>query len=459
MSAAPTRNASILLAALLALQFPMAMAVATGPAAGDELYYVAKARYIAQHRAFERASAHQLAIEDGRELGWSEWRPPGYPLFVALCMLVPRDLRRVVTVMQFAAMALAIAVAFATIAPLLPPRRQLIAAAVLGIAPWPLQYVMLISPDSLNGALTTLGLLVLWRARSRATFLCGALLLSSTLLLRPEMIALIPFTLLAALLLRGLRKSEVIAAAAACAIFVGALYAYRAHFTGRIRAEIFGPAHMPDLGAFAWANSWLGTEREAYEDFAYALTNGAPLKPLPDRAFANERERSAVNALLQRVRTSGYNPEVDASFAALARQRQREHPVMAGLLPRVWHTIHPWMNTDLNYQLLDALASWPRVARLAVFGAMLVLKLALLVAFVIAVAQALRRRGEWQLVLLLATFVIARTLLMGFVLNWMVSRYMLAAWLPLIVAALFTLKGLRHPERSRETWAEGGATA
>jgi hypothetical protein len=430
-------RALAVLIALVAMQCAIALLnVPSKPLGGDERYYVAKARYLYEHGRFQKATAADLAAEAGGP-GNSDWRPQGYPAFVALVSsgnfdVVP--LRRRVTVVQLALVVAAVLMAWRLVPPTLG------AALVLGLSPWPFGFVTQIVADSLNAcvAFFALVLLLRWAAGERprtALLFAGAFLSASTLLLRPEMAAVAPVPVAAALLIRWRRDRVTIvqlaAAASAMLIIVAAQFAYRTYFTGRVQPTLFGGLHIYNRGAFEWANSWVGTEHEAY-DFVYGLGQIDKGKPLPARAFASEEERRTVEELRARVREGGFTADVDAAFGRLAEQRKRERPFAAIVLPRLWHTAHLWLNSETNDQLLLFLSGWPRPLRRIFIAGLLLLKLALLALFLRQVI-----RGPTQpLVAILGSFVIARTLLVGLVLNWMVHRYMTAAWLPLIVVAL-----------------------
>ncbi|MFP5245803.1 MAG: hypothetical protein ACLGH0_03840, partial [Thermoanaerobaculia bacterium] len=298
-----------------------------------------------------------------------------------------------------------------------------LAALVLGIAPWPFAFVELLGPDSLTASISFFGLLLLTRARA---FFFGALLLSSTLLLRPEMAAVAPVPI--AVALWSLRRPKFfVAAAIAFLLPVLTQYAYRTWSTGHAGTSLFGSLTIYNAGAFAWANSWIGTEHEAY-DFVYALSRHRVM-PLPERAFHDDAERTAIKQLQERARAEGYSADIDAQFAEIARRKKAEHPFSAVVLPRLWHAAHLWLNVETSDALLVALSNVPRIIRRPMLAALLLLKLALLILF-------LRNLATSHLATLFASFVIARTLLIGLVLNWMVHRYTLAAWLPLIVVAL-----------------------
>ncbi|HEY0371129.1 MAG TPA: hypothetical protein VGD79_03975 [Thermoanaerobaculia bacterium] len=424
------RGPWLVLIVLLAAQAVMTVPIATRPYRGDELYYVAKARAIFNTGRLPKATAMQLAVEAGA-WGDSDWRPPGYALILVAISggnFEAESLRPRVTVLQFAAMAAAILLGFSLLGRQ-SFRVRLLAAIVIGIAPWPLAFVATAGPDSLNASLAFFALLLL---RRRETLAAGALLLTLTFLLRPEMIAVVPVPIGVALLVHRVRPREWALAIGAFALVVAAQYGYRTYFIGRVSTTLFGGLHIYNAGLFRWANSWIGTEDEAY-DFVYGMNGGDPTGELPSRAFANERERQIVAQLRAETRARGFSQDIDRRFGELADRRIREHPITAGVAPRLWHTVHLWLNAETNDQLLHGWIPVPRPLRRVLLALLLLLKAALVLALPIAVFATRKRWLAEPVIPILAAHVIARTLLIGVVLNWMVYRYMVTAWLPLLL--------------------------
>ena len=446
MTHASPRIAWIVLVTLLAVQAVLVAGLPPSPFVGDEPYYVNKARYFAEHGTFPRVSAAARAAEAGAG-GDSDWRPPGYPLFVAAVSggnFEPETLRPRVAAVQFLGVALVAVTALACLSTFAGGRTMLVAALVLGAAPWPFDFVSLVGADSLNATVSFFGLIALWRwtrgAGGCAGLFGASLLFSSAFLLRPEMIAVVPLPIAVAVILRtvSLRSFLRLGATAAAAFLcvVAAQYAYRTHLIGRVEPSLFGGLHIYNAGAFAWVHSWVGTEDEAY-DFVYELPEGGR-RTLPARAFRDEEERRAVDALRDAARRQGYTVEIDRAFGELAARRRRDDPFFAIVVPRLWHAMHLYLNLETNDQLLHALRRVPRTPRRGLIGLLLGLKVALLAAFAVKTARLLR--GRWramQLPALLASFVVARTVLVGLILDWMPHRYALMCWMPLIVVALW----------------------
>ncbi len=435
--------ATLLLGALLTVQILLAIRSATGPLAGDEPYYAAKARYFAEHHRFAPASSSELAVESGRRWGVSDWRPPGYPLFVAFVAgrnFDPPGLHRRVAAIQSGLMAIAIILVFRTIARLTSNRSHLAIAAALGVAPWPFEFTTLIGPDSLTASVSAIGLVVLASAvrksSARAAF-AGALLLSITFTFRPETIVLPPLLIVAAALLSSRHRRHIfLAGVGAFAIVLAGQCAYREAFVGRL--QVFGPQRLPDQGAFDWAGTWIGTEHEN-DYFVFSLRNGQGARSVPDRAFGDAAEQAAFETIINRVqREGGYSETDDRAFAALARKRWHDHPVTV-LAARLWHPIHLWVNSETNSQLLAAFTRVPRRVRQALLGMLLLFKLAAIAAFAFAVVQTVRKGPAEPFSALCILFVVVRTVLIGVILNSQGHRLMVSDWTPLLASSIVLL--------------------
>lgn len=466
------RGPIALLLALLGAHFVVIVSHSAHPLITDEFYFVAKGRHIAQYARFAPADPRAIAVEEGREYGTSDWRPPGYPLFLAAfgsrAFEEPgTTLRLRVTVVQF------LGVAASLIGLLLLALRSGVsgvwrygAAFIMGAPPWTFGFVSEIGPDALTVPLVTAALLMLGRyvtepSPSAWQLVAPTFIASVALFFRPEMILLPPMIVGVAVALRTLRSRAnirpIVVAAVTWFALIGLQATYHTWHIGR--PGVFGGQHIMNAGAFAWVNTWLGTEKEAY-DFVYAVTEARPA-PLPERAFDDERERSEVLALVARIRVRGLYLETDdTAFARLAAAKRRAHPVRIQLL-RAWHATNMWFNVENNSPLLSALAGVPRSLRRPFYGAMVVLRLTifLLAAAQVFVSTRALRRGEADafdfIVLLMASYAVTRTLLTGVVLNWNVHRYVLSAWPPVLWCASMALRDVSLLT-AREMWIGAG---
>ncbi|HYC91404.1 MAG TPA: hypothetical protein VEO54_19440 [Thermoanaerobaculia bacterium] len=430
----------LLLLALLAAHFAYVLRHFEHVLQTDELYYAGKARAIVARGGLVRADPQAIAVERGEAWGTSDWRPQGYPLLLAAVSLgdfehPAHTLRLRMTILQFLLVAAVLVHAF-----LLSPRTWP-SALILGLPPWTFGFVNELGPDSVNVAVVWIALLLLWRyvqQPSAGRMFAAALVFSLALFIRPEMIAMPPLMVGVALLMRfrrtpfGTLVRHALVAAAAWSALVGVQAAYHTWATGQ--RGIFGGLHITNAGAFAWANNWWGTEKETY-DFVYALTEAREMQ-LPERAFDTAEERAEVMRVIARVRQRGsFTAEDDAVFARLAAEKKRAHPIRSVVL-RGWHAWNMWFNTEHNNPLLIAMAPVPRMLRLPVWGALLLLRWAILALAMVAFVRALRQRDPLSLlIVLLIAYALLRTAFVGGVLNWNVHRYILSAWPPVLFSA------------------------
>jgi hypothetical protein len=455
----PFDPALALLLALLAIHAIIVLTHFRHPLITDEVYFVAKGQYLSEHHRFAPADPVALAAERGEAWGNSDWRPPGYAIFLAAVSGGDYHdpagaLRLRVTIAQLLMVAVSLLALYQVAIAAGAPRYA--SAILLGVPPWTFFAVNEIGPDPETVILITAGLLLLWRwvvnDRLETLWLTSATaVLTIALFFRPEMIVMPPLLVGAALLLRTrvarVSIRQLAAAALVYCALVGLEVAYRTWFTGRI--GVFGGQHIYNRGAFDWADMWLGTEKETY-DFVYAIGEGKTAS-VPERAFDSAAERDEVLRLVAQIAARGaYTAADDAVFERLARQKRRDHPLRMVLL-RGWHTIHQWVNVENNSSLLEALSSVPRVLRRPFYGLLLLLRIVALVLGCLALVRSLRqlRAGRFDdytlLVLLLLFYVVARSIFTGLVLGWNVHRYVLSAWPPLLCCAAIALR--KEPDR------------
>lgn len=445
-----------ILLTLLAAHFALIMVNHSRPLVGDEPYYVEKGAHIVHHHSFAPARASELEIVAGRQWGNADWRPQGYPLFLALIapdvIDDPPALRRRVTIVQFLLTAALVVAWFGLLAKSSSSRWVRMGGALLLTLPWPFEYVTDIGADTLNLVLAGAGLVlwILWASspvRNRYLLTAAALLSSATLLVRPEMIAIAPIMALIGLVARR-RYKRVTPTELALVIVVMSLpvlfqAGYRTWFVGR--PGVFGPLRIVNSGAFEWTRTWIGTEKEAY-DFVYAITGGL-LQSLPDRAFENQTEREMVDRLQWRAFQHGYTRELDDAFAALASERRRAHPIVVAMIPLL-DTVQIWINLETPGPMLNALAQTPRSFRHPILGGLFVARCLIVVFALDGARRSLKRWRAHQadmldtIVLAAFAFAVARTALVALILQWRVHRYMVVAWIPLLCCAAASLRAL-----------------
>lgn len=455
----PSAGLAILLL-LLVLQLALADAHLSSKApgfGGDEPSYVGKALELREHGGFPRLPEDSRGKPFPNDFwGNSDWRPVGYPLFLAAVGaegFEPRATRLRVTVLQFGGVAIALLLSYGLAIRWLGVggRASLLVAAGLGLQPWTFAYVGLIGPESLTMTMTWMGTVALAAAsasRGRTAVLAvatGSFALTGAGLLRPESLALAPPLVVLALWLGPRQKAELLTKAAAAAIaflsIISLQVAYRWQLSGRV--EIFGPARFFNGGFLRWINTWVNTEKGAYDGLAYRIGSGTVrIDELPSRAFLGTWDREQVSSTLERIRAEGgYTREVDQSFAAIAAWKTSNAPLSCFVIPRVARTFQLWLNLESNSQLLEALSRAPRVVSRGVIAAATASRIVVLGLFFVAVGVSLQaarlpREIGQALLLLSIAYVLLRTLLVGAALGWAVARYMHPAWMPMLWCAI-----------------------
>jgi len=413
---------------------------------GDEQYYVGRAAFLIEYGQFPKLNQTQRDLSAGKRLGFSDFRPPGYPLVLAAFGIPESGFAGKLTycTTMYGLVAIILISMHLGATAILPGSNWLYAvAAVLGIQPWTFEYIKNQLPDSLTMVLVTagIGLLVFFIHRRSirsavVALIFATLLLSVPAMLRPEMLLFAVVLPATGILLRTGRWHESLLFAAVVACIVGCTVAANVYYRWHVAQElrVYGTLRTPAPGLGEWMGTWIGTESDVGRVF-----NGVPLgkcsmPDIPARAFADNHERAAVAAIVERLNDgTPYNVDMDTAFFALAANRIRTSPFRYWLVPRIWTTFHLWGNLETNSQLLHALVFVPRTPRRFFLGGLLALKVALLLLSAFAALALWRRRRScrlWydNLAILMLTLLVTRTVLMGFVFHSCEHRYMLVAW-------------------------------
>jgi hypothetical protein len=237
-------------------------------------------------------------------------------------------------------------------------------------------------------------------------------------------------------------------------------------------APLVLPDNLPaPYGYVLWGATWMSEE---YQRMGW----GAPITRLKyrnieidDRAFDNPAERDRVKgwlAELAQFEDQPFPPEIDARFAALARERAANAPVRTYLLLPALRARALWSNPfssfgwpnelpALGYQerveaarsltrLLDVVKTYPMQAASKTFTAGY--RFVLLIAFVIMLAFSFGPRlGETRKIIwIAATWVVARTLFFALT-NSVETRYTLQLVPTLEIAVALGILALFAPHR------------
>jgi hypothetical protein len=88
------------------------------------------------------------------------------------------------------------------------------------------------------------------------------------------------------------------------------------------------PGETPSVGFQHWFRTWAVDFTATQDAYWKYPEETVLLSDLPDRAFDSPSERAQVTALLKQTAiTHTLDPQVEASFTALAKERTREHPL------------------------------------------------------------------------------------------------------------------------------------
>jgi hypothetical protein len=435
------------LAILLAAPWPRGLV-------GDETSFFNKAATFASSGAFPRARANEIDIMKGRVRGNTDYRPVGYPVLLAglsgLRVTLPWT-HRVAAIFQFAAMCGVLLLIHTVIWSLANNRMVVwLMTVLLGVQPWTFEYARSLLPDSFTASITTVALVLLIRyvrTQSLSSLVWGTAILSVTLLMRAEMVALAPLTIAAVVLVSKPPFRRLVAhGVVAFLVFASVLtiqVAYRWWFIGQ--PGLYGPLRGIDEGAYAWAYTWVNTERTL--DFIWTMKEGrVSIEDVPSRAFdsASERERVAKAFAIMR-REGTLVPEADEILRTVAAERVARSPIRNWLIPRMVRSSLLWFNLETNSQLLGILAYVPRPIRRPLLGMLLALRVSTLLLGIAGMAIVLRDilrkgvQGARSAALPFVLFVILRTAYVGGVHGSMEHRYMLNAWPAMIVCATLGL--------------------
>ncbi len=411
---------------------------------GDEPYYTYKTEYLAKHGILPKADDVDMAL--GKKSEDSDFRSPGYPIFLRICNISDsgfRCERWKSGVIQFALISAVMMILYLIACAFLKGSKwTYLVALMLGIQPWVFEYSASIYPDSLTASITTLALIGLFtfiktkKSGREAVFLViSTLLLCLSFMLRIERIVLVPIIVFAAVIIKSRRLNSILKygcySGLIFILFCGLQIGYRHYLTGK--AELIPKYRWSGQGALDWTYTWFGTEKSSGQGFAYGSSDKR-LEKLPPRAFGDDYEKQEIARALSLYAKSGYTEEVDRIFEAVANKRIKDNFLVNYGLTRVWRTTSLWVNNETNAQLLNVIQFTPKIIRKSILGLLLALKLIIYLLAVISlfmVFKHLRRRslsGYHYLTMLMLLNIFLITVFFGLVFGDNEHRYVLGAW-------------------------------
>lgn len=451
---------TLLMAAKLFLLLQVPLPEAWHGDAGD---YVGKALYFNAHGEFPRIRS---AAPDRPALAYSDFRPPGYPLFVAALLGFGKSVPEITQSVRLAHFGLDLV----TTGLLLwivwrfhgAVGYRWLAALLLGVQPWTSAFILTLNPDTLTTFLLVSGVMLLalfvtgtggW---TRSLALLGASgLISLTFLIRPEMIVFAFALLLLGLALtwpalkwRGVARYGVLAAIPFLAV-TGANMAYRWQVAQEIR--IYGEFRHSTPGLVQWTKTWIGSQTDKEQVIWGPLMIGpAGFAALPARAFSDEAERQQLIEVARAVAARGaMTAAEDRLFGSVAEQSIARDPMTYYVWNRLYSAANFWVNLNNASHYLHAFSLLPGALSKLLTGGFLTLKLVILGFFVVGLVlfpyrgqPAVRERWYLTFLLLGLAFVLMRTLYFGGIVGYVEYRYAVVAWPFVLALALYGIAGL-----------------
>jgi len=411
---------------------------------GDESYYVSKAEYLAKHGVLPKADDIGMAL--GIKWRGTDHRPPGYPVFIALCNYPEFNIENVrwrCCVAQFVLMSVVLMILyFMACAALKGSKWTYLAALMFGIQPWAFEYSASIYPDSLTASITTLALIGLFMfIKTKKSglemfyFLVSILLLCSTFMLRAERILLVPIIAFTAVIIKSRKMKSILKygcySGLIFSLFCGMQIGYRHYITGK--AELIPKYRWSNDGAVNWVHTWFNTEKSGVEGFAFGSADKR-FEKLPPRAFGDELERKEIKRALSLYARSGWSEEADKIFQEVANKRIKDNFFVNYIAPKVWRTGNLWINHETSAQLLNVVQFRPRPVRRLVIGMLSLLRLMIYLLVMTSVwtlwqhfiNRNLSRNHYLTVLMLMDIFLI--TVFFGLVWSFNEHRYVLSAW-------------------------------
>ncbi len=441
---------------------------------GDEFSYVLKSAFLLEHGRFPELTAEQREVLAGKGVGWSDFRPPGYPIVLAAFGIPESGIagKQTYCTVMFGLVAMVlIAMHLAATAMFRGGIWLYPVAATLGIQPWTFEYMKSLAPDCLTMVLATTAvalLAIFVHMRSVRTalmpFVSAVALLCLTAMLRPEMLLFAVVLAAIAILVRAAGWREFFFFAGVMTCLVGCTIAANVAYRWTVAQElrVYGELRNPAPGLFKWIKTWNSKENVLHGVVWTLPRGGCAISDIPAGAFADDYERNVVSAIVERLNAGeGYAADMDTAFSTLAERRIRDNPLSCWLGPRLWRPFHLWGNLETNGQLLHALVFVPRMPRRSILGGLLVLKLTILSLSAFACVPLWRRwrsrRVEWfdVLAILSITLVATRTLLFGVLFVSCEHRYVLVAWPACLWLAIYGGFYLVHWPKRSPAGAEG----
>jgi hypothetical protein len=121
------------------------------------------------------------------------------------------------------------------------------------------------------------------------------------------------------------------------------------------------PGEYAPVGYFAWTGTWLERYRDVYLSVWKIGEEPLSADDLPSIAFDSPKERARVADLISEYNDSSdldISPEMDARFAAIARERTRRHPFRTFVQVPFERALTMWFTPRTELMNIDG-KFWP----------------------------------------------------------------------------------------------------
>ena len=364
---------------------------------GDEGDYYNDATYFLENNMIKKAdAAHYERIMDRKVGYFSDYRLPGYSLFLSLFLQDEeiKSNRKKVSIIHFLLISFLIFIIFIILNKKLENNILRILSAILfSIQPWAFNYIVSMCPESIflffiNCSVLLMGVFLYSNEKiiSLSSLILANLFFCTSIFMRPDAIVSYPLILIFALCLKFYEKSKnIIPETFICLFFIFASISLSKKYTNYFDKSngVFVKFSHATPGLYDWSHTLVVNER-VRNGIVWGITKKNyrnSFDIIKKSMAANDDEKYYINEALNIMNTNGgkYNFQVDSIFQNLTKKRINNNFFSYYLIPRVHSTVHLLINKETNQQLKYFLSNKNKYFRIFSKGFYFVLKLGMII--------------------------------------------------------------------------------